>query len=227
MARPRWCDTRRRKSEPTGNTNFGLTGRQSPTLPSDCDQDLFPDSALGILQARRGSFRNIHLRARMQLAVSGRENLAPESDKAVIIPSPLVLFPTPRRVRHHPRRRCLHGLDMFAITPFAGGKSGGPTDGRRPDKRTLRRLRSARLMAAQSFRSPSTSSTPLIRPVGARSRDCGGGRAPPCRAPTDGLPLNRQLFPWMPRSGNMRFLLVLRDASVLPLFRSTDKRQNR
>ena len=24
MARPRWCDTRRRKSEPTGNTNFGL-----------------------------------------------------------------------------------------------------------------------------------------------------------------------------------------------------------
>src|ERR1700722_13588475 len=26
VARPRWCDTRRRKSEPTGNTNFGLTG---------------------------------------------------------------------------------------------------------------------------------------------------------------------------------------------------------
>ena len=30
VARPRWCDTRRRKSEPTGNTNFGLTRRASP-----------------------------------------------------------------------------------------------------------------------------------------------------------------------------------------------------
>ena len=30
MARPRWCDTRRRKSEPTGNTNFGLNRRVSP-----------------------------------------------------------------------------------------------------------------------------------------------------------------------------------------------------
>src|SRR5271167_3565554 len=30
VARPRWCDTRRRKSEPTGNTNFGL--RTSATL---------------------------------------------------------------------------------------------------------------------------------------------------------------------------------------------------
>ena len=27
---PRWCDTRRRKSEPTGNTNFGLNRRASP-----------------------------------------------------------------------------------------------------------------------------------------------------------------------------------------------------
>src|SRR5271165_2497239 len=26
----RWCDTRRRKSEPTGNTNFGLNWRASP-----------------------------------------------------------------------------------------------------------------------------------------------------------------------------------------------------
>jgi hypothetical protein len=33
VARPRWCDTRRRKSEPTGNTNFGLTPpRHTPTL---------------------------------------------------------------------------------------------------------------------------------------------------------------------------------------------------
>src|SRR5271157_6353720 len=30
VARPRSCDTRRRKSEPTGNTNFGLNRRASP-----------------------------------------------------------------------------------------------------------------------------------------------------------------------------------------------------
>src|SRR5271166_2934220 len=30
VARPRWCDTRGRKSEPTGNTNFGLNRRASP-----------------------------------------------------------------------------------------------------------------------------------------------------------------------------------------------------
>src|SRR5271165_6410562 len=30
VARLRWCDTRRRKSEPTGNTNFGLNRRASP-----------------------------------------------------------------------------------------------------------------------------------------------------------------------------------------------------
>ena len=30
MARSRWCDTRRRKSEPTGNTNFDLNRRVSP-----------------------------------------------------------------------------------------------------------------------------------------------------------------------------------------------------
>ena len=30
VARSRWCDTRRRKSEPTGNTNFGLNRRASP-----------------------------------------------------------------------------------------------------------------------------------------------------------------------------------------------------
>src|SRR3984957_11905115 len=30
VARPRWCDTGRRKSEPTGNTNFGLNRRASP-----------------------------------------------------------------------------------------------------------------------------------------------------------------------------------------------------
>src|SRR5580704_4140631 len=30
VARPSWCDTRRRKSEPTGNTNFGLNRRVSP-----------------------------------------------------------------------------------------------------------------------------------------------------------------------------------------------------
>jgi hypothetical protein len=30
VARPRWCDTRRRKSEATGNTNFGLNRRASP-----------------------------------------------------------------------------------------------------------------------------------------------------------------------------------------------------
>src|SRR5271168_4731638 len=30
VARPKWCDTRRRKSEPTGNTNFGLNWRASP-----------------------------------------------------------------------------------------------------------------------------------------------------------------------------------------------------
>ena len=30
VARPRWCDTRRRKSEPTGNTNFALNWRASP-----------------------------------------------------------------------------------------------------------------------------------------------------------------------------------------------------
>ena len=29
VARPRWCDTRRRKREPTGNTNFGLNRRVS------------------------------------------------------------------------------------------------------------------------------------------------------------------------------------------------------
>jgi len=29
-ARSRWCDTRRRKSEPTGNTNFDLNRRASP-----------------------------------------------------------------------------------------------------------------------------------------------------------------------------------------------------
>ena len=33
VARSRWCDTRRRRSEPTGNTNFDLNRRaQSPTL---------------------------------------------------------------------------------------------------------------------------------------------------------------------------------------------------
>src|SRR5271165_406197 len=46
VARPRWCDTRRRKSEPTGNTNFGLNRRASPrpyrsrltdTISSDCE----------------------------------------------------------------------------------------------------------------------------------------------------------------------------------------------
>src|SRR5208282_6911409 len=30
VARPRWCDTRNRKSETTGNTNFGLNWRASP-----------------------------------------------------------------------------------------------------------------------------------------------------------------------------------------------------
>src|SRR5271155_5456751 len=30
VAWPRWCDTRNRKSEPTGNTNFGLNRRASP-----------------------------------------------------------------------------------------------------------------------------------------------------------------------------------------------------
>jgi len=30
VAWPRWCDTRRRKSEPTGNTNFDLNRRASP-----------------------------------------------------------------------------------------------------------------------------------------------------------------------------------------------------
>src|SRR5208337_6346 len=30
VARSRWCDTRRRKSEPTGNTNFDLNRRASP-----------------------------------------------------------------------------------------------------------------------------------------------------------------------------------------------------
>ena len=30
VARPRWCDTRTGKSEPTGNTNFGLNRRVSP-----------------------------------------------------------------------------------------------------------------------------------------------------------------------------------------------------
>src|SRR5260370_26119378 len=30
VAWPRWCDTRTRKSEPTGNTNFGLNRRASP-----------------------------------------------------------------------------------------------------------------------------------------------------------------------------------------------------
>ena len=30
VAWSRWCDTRRRKSEPTGNTNFGLNRRASP-----------------------------------------------------------------------------------------------------------------------------------------------------------------------------------------------------
>jgi len=29
-ARSRWCDTRKRKSEPTGNTNFDLNRRASP-----------------------------------------------------------------------------------------------------------------------------------------------------------------------------------------------------
>src|SRR5208282_1903864 len=30
VAWPRWCDTRNRKSEPTGNTNFDLNRRASP-----------------------------------------------------------------------------------------------------------------------------------------------------------------------------------------------------
>ena len=30
VAWSRWCDTRRRKSEPTGNTNFDLNRRASP-----------------------------------------------------------------------------------------------------------------------------------------------------------------------------------------------------
>src|SRR5580692_1222774 len=30
VAWPRWCDTRNRKSETTGNTNFGLNWRASP-----------------------------------------------------------------------------------------------------------------------------------------------------------------------------------------------------
>src|SRR5208283_426136 len=30
VTRSRWCDTRRRKSEPTGNTNFDLNRRASP-----------------------------------------------------------------------------------------------------------------------------------------------------------------------------------------------------
>ena len=34
MARPRWCDTRRRKSEPTGNTNFGLNRREAARFQS-------------------------------------------------------------------------------------------------------------------------------------------------------------------------------------------------
>ncbi len=35
VARPRWWDTRRRKSEPTGNTNFGLNRRASPRDPTE------------------------------------------------------------------------------------------------------------------------------------------------------------------------------------------------
>ena len=34
VAWSRWCDTRNRKSEPTGNTNFGLNWRASPD-PTD------------------------------------------------------------------------------------------------------------------------------------------------------------------------------------------------
>ena len=34
VAWSRWCDTRKRKGESTGNTNFDLKpARQSPTLP--------------------------------------------------------------------------------------------------------------------------------------------------------------------------------------------------
>ena len=37
VARPRWCDTRRRKGEPTGNTNFGLNRRASPRPPTSAE----------------------------------------------------------------------------------------------------------------------------------------------------------------------------------------------
>src|SRR5271167_2290199 len=46
VARPRWCDTRRRKSEPTGNTNFGLNRRarlqafMRPNPPERVSRDL-------------------------------------------------------------------------------------------------------------------------------------------------------------------------------------------
>src|SRR5271165_6531769 len=38
VAWSRWCDTRRRKSEPTGNTNFDLNRRASPR-PYLCDRE--------------------------------------------------------------------------------------------------------------------------------------------------------------------------------------------
>ena len=49
VARPRWCDTRRRKSEPTGNTNFGLNRRASPRpyrTPTPCAAATFMMPAL-------------------------------------------------------------------------------------------------------------------------------------------------------------------------------------
>ena len=58
MARPRWCDTRRRKSEPTGNTNFGLKpARRSPTLPvrdGDGNVPIYSARAMGAKGSMRG-----------------------------------------------------------------------------------------------------------------------------------------------------------------------------
>src|SRR5665213_2358197 len=83
---------------------------------------------------------------------------------------------------------------------------------------------SARVMAAESFQSPSTSSTPWFAQLDAFSRLRTSARTslPSANRYSAVAP---PTFPVIPITKNMRFLLILRDRA-LPLLVSTDERQN-
>src|ERR1700745_2587249 len=83
---------------------------------------------------------------------------------------------------------------------------------------------SARSMAAESFQSPSTSSTPWFAQLAAFSRLRTSARTSlPCANRC--FAVAPPTFPVIPITKNMRFLLILRDRA-LPRVGSADERQN-